>query len=376
MRRRRLTATLVGVALIPLSALAVAACGGGAATASRPASTSTPTAKTSSVASATVRRGQRPRVDPGRLSRQDPVPVAADTGLEEHCSGACAAAWPPLLTTGADRWQRREVSCSAPPSARTTEQVTYNQHPLYLFTETRVRPDHRTRLRRLRRAVVRALARWRPDYRFGVHEWSERRVVRSSWKRSSPEACPTKALFPPMQDGQLTAENLSLEVGAMSFVYRRFGNEQTAAPGAGDAPALPGEPRQLGPGARRPSRAGSRGHPRRQPRSWWLNGRRPRERHHHGSRRARVHRRARVGADRSAGVLTRRLRRPRARAPAPATRPSPRARRHGTARWPGPAPLERRRVRTRDTRRAHRRRTCSGCSSPTPSRVAPRAWSR
>jgi pimeloyl-ACP methyl ester carboxylesterase len=31
-------------------------------------------------------------------------------------------------------------------------------------------------------------------------------------------------------DSQLTAENLSLEVGEDSFVYRRFGNEQTAAP--------------------------------------------------------------------------------------------------------------------------------------------------
>src|SRR3954466_14533770 len=32
------------------------------------------------------------------------------------------------------------------------------------------------------------------------------------------------------QDGQLTAENLSLEVGEVSFVYRRFGNEHTPAP--------------------------------------------------------------------------------------------------------------------------------------------------
>jgi pimeloyl-ACP methyl ester carboxylesterase len=31
-------------------------------------------------------------------------------------------------------------------------------------------------------------------------------------------------------DSQLAAENLSLEVGGDSFVYRRFGNEQTAAP--------------------------------------------------------------------------------------------------------------------------------------------------
>src|SRR3954467_14148638 len=33
-----------------------------------------------------------------------------------------------------------------------------------------------------------------------------------------------------VSDGQLTAENLSLEVGDVSFVYRRFGNEGTAVP--------------------------------------------------------------------------------------------------------------------------------------------------
>src|SRR5205823_8362800 len=33
-----------------------------------------------------------------------------------------------------------------------------------------------------------------------------------------------------VRDGQLTAENLSLEVADVSFVYRRFGNAQTAAP--------------------------------------------------------------------------------------------------------------------------------------------------
>jgi pimeloyl-ACP methyl ester carboxylesterase len=33
-----------------------------------------------------------------------------------------------------------------------------------------------------------------------------------------------------VHDGQLTAKNFSLEVGDVSFVYRRFGNAQTAAP--------------------------------------------------------------------------------------------------------------------------------------------------
>jgi pimeloyl-ACP methyl ester carboxylesterase len=40
--------------------------------------------------------------------------------------------------------------------------------------------------------------------------------------QDSPSSSPT--------DGQLTAENLSLEVGDASFVYRRFGNEQASLP--------------------------------------------------------------------------------------------------------------------------------------------------
>ena len=47
---------------------------------------------------------------------------------------------------------------------------------------------------------------------------------------SAPEALSKESLVSRGQKGQLTAENLSLEVGDASFVYRRFGNEQTAAP--------------------------------------------------------------------------------------------------------------------------------------------------
>src|SRR4051812_32756662 len=47
---------------------------------------------------------------------------------------------------------------------------------------------------------------------------------------STPEALSNGSPVPPVSDGQLTAENLSLEVGDVSFVYRRFGNEGTAVP--------------------------------------------------------------------------------------------------------------------------------------------------
>jgi pimeloyl-ACP methyl ester carboxylesterase len=47
---------------------------------------------------------------------------------------------------------------------------------------------------------------------------------------STPEASSNKSLVSVAQGSQLTAANLSLDVRDASFVYRRFGNERTAAP--------------------------------------------------------------------------------------------------------------------------------------------------
>src|SRR4051794_22125347 len=47
---------------------------------------------------------------------------------------------------------------------------------------------------------------------------------------STPEALSNGSPVSTVSDGQLTAENLSLEVGDVSFAYRRFGNEGTAVP--------------------------------------------------------------------------------------------------------------------------------------------------
>src|SRR3954465_2386979 len=47
---------------------------------------------------------------------------------------------------------------------------------------------------------------------------------------STPEALSNGSPVSRVSDGQLTAENLSLEVGDVSFVSRRFGNERTAVP--------------------------------------------------------------------------------------------------------------------------------------------------
>src|SRR4051812_39906438 len=47
---------------------------------------------------------------------------------------------------------------------------------------------------------------------------------------STPQALSNGSPVSTVSDGQLTAENLAIEVGDVSFVYRRFGNEGTAAP--------------------------------------------------------------------------------------------------------------------------------------------------
>jgi pimeloyl-ACP methyl ester carboxylesterase len=47
---------------------------------------------------------------------------------------------------------------------------------------------------------------------------------------SKPEALSQDSQAATVPDSQLTAGNLSLEVGEISFVYRRFGDQQTAAP--------------------------------------------------------------------------------------------------------------------------------------------------
>jgi predicted lipoprotein with Yx(FWY)xxD motif len=58
-----------------------------------------------------------------------------DTGRRSHCSGACAAAWPPLTTR-----ERPEAEGGAKQSKLSTSrrsngkrQVLYNGHPLYRY---------------------------------------------------------------------------------------------------------------------------------------------------------------------------------------------------------------------------------------------------
>jgi predicted lipoprotein with Yx(FWY)xxD motif len=140
MTRSRPITFLASAAVIPLAALAVAACGGGgAATASPvPSKITTAPGKTANAPtkSATV------RVANSRLGRilvdstgRTLYLFKADVGTKSACFGACATAWPPLRTGGkpAVRGGASAAMVGTIPRSDGARQVTYNGHPLYTF---------------------------------------------------------------------------------------------------------------------------------------------------------------------------------------------------------------------------------------------------
>jgi predicted lipoprotein with Yx(FWY)xxD motif len=130
MTRNRPITFLASVGVIPIAALAIAACGGGgnAATAATP--------KTSSGASATVGvansgLGSILVDSTGRTLYL----FKADVGAKSACTAACATAWPPLLANGKPTAGTGLTASELGTITRSggNRQVTYNGHPLYLF---------------------------------------------------------------------------------------------------------------------------------------------------------------------------------------------------------------------------------------------------
>jgi predicted lipoprotein with Yx(FWY)xxD motif len=125
--------------VIPLTALAVAACGGGgAATAAQSPAPS----KTASTPATTPTQPAIVRVASGGLGRilvnsqgRTLYLFKGDVGTKSACSGACASAWPPLLGTGNPTAGTGVAASKLGTTTRSdgTKQVTYNGHPLYLF---------------------------------------------------------------------------------------------------------------------------------------------------------------------------------------------------------------------------------------------------
>jgi predicted lipoprotein with Yx(FWY)xxD motif len=129
MARTRPITFLASAAVIPLVALAVAACGGGGAATASPPKTSTGASATLGVASSSL--GSILVNSTGRTLYL----FKADVGAKSACTGACATAWPPLLATGKPTAGTGLTASELATITRSdgTQQVTYNGHPVYLF---------------------------------------------------------------------------------------------------------------------------------------------------------------------------------------------------------------------------------------------------
>ncbi len=126
-------AALVGVALV------VAACGGSSSTSS---SASPPAASGSASGSAAAAKGVAISTVSGPAGTYLVGPSgralylwAADHGDKSSCSGACAGAWPPLITKSAPIAAHGVKAADLGTTSRSgaTKQATYNGHPLYYF---------------------------------------------------------------------------------------------------------------------------------------------------------------------------------------------------------------------------------------------------
>ena len=133
MTRSRTLSFLVTAAVIPLTVLALASCGGGTSDAT--ASAALP--KTANGRPATVGVAN---VDPLGAILVDSQGRTVylfekDTGPESTCFGACATEWPPVTTSGKPS-AGSGVTASMLGTTKRSDgktQVTYNGHPLYLF---------------------------------------------------------------------------------------------------------------------------------------------------------------------------------------------------------------------------------------------------
>jgi predicted lipoprotein with Yx(FWY)xxD motif len=134
MTRSRSITFLATAAVIPLTALALASCGGGS-TSDATASTAPPTTANGRPATVGVSNiGGLGRILVDSQGRTVYL-FEKDTGPRSTCSGACATEWPPVTTDG-EPDAGKGVTASMVGTTKRSDgatQVTYNGHPLYLF---------------------------------------------------------------------------------------------------------------------------------------------------------------------------------------------------------------------------------------------------
>ena len=146
MFRRSRIGLLISIAASAPAALAITGCGGGGAqvtSSGGPASVVLPrtaSGKAATVGVATAGGLGRILVDTqGRTLYL----FQKDVGTRSACSGACAAAWPPLRATGKPSagTSLSAAKLGTTPRSDGKPQVTYNGHPLYLYSADRKAGD-------------------------------------------------------------------------------------------------------------------------------------------------------------------------------------------------------------------------------------------
>ena len=127
MTRSRSLTFLAGVAVVPLTALAVAGCGG-TQTVAPPTTTG---ARAATVDVATTGLGKTLVDSKGRTLYL----FKKDSGTTSACAGECAADWPPLRANGDPTVGSGANASQIGTTTRSdgNPQVTYNGHPLYLY---------------------------------------------------------------------------------------------------------------------------------------------------------------------------------------------------------------------------------------------------
>jgi predicted lipoprotein with Yx(FWY)xxD motif len=122
---------LAATAAVSLTALAISACGGGGSAATAPPTTASGTPATIGLAN----EGNLGKILINSQGRSLYL-FQKDMGTKSECAGACAAAWPPLRATGKPVVGTALSASKIGTTARSDgkPQVTYNGHPLYLYS--------------------------------------------------------------------------------------------------------------------------------------------------------------------------------------------------------------------------------------------------
>jgi predicted lipoprotein with Yx(FWY)xxD motif len=141
MTRSRSITFLATAAVIPLTALAAAGCGGGGNN-NAAASSAPPKAANGRPATVGVENSSLGKILDDTHGRTLYL-FKRDSGTKSTCAGACASAWPPLRVSG-EPTVGSEASASMVGTASRSDgkpQVTYNGHPLYLYSADQAAGD-------------------------------------------------------------------------------------------------------------------------------------------------------------------------------------------------------------------------------------------